>query len=223
MVEIWGRRNSSNVMSVMWTVGELGLPYTRHDIGGSFGGNDHATFRRLNPNGLIPVLEDDGKALWESNAIVRYLAQVYGMGVLCPEAPYARAVAEQWMDWTKSTFYPAFMPVFWGLVRTPPETQDHDAIALAVQATGAVLAIPEARLSAHDWLGNDGFSMADIPLGVLFHRYITLPIKRPSLPALQTWYRRLCDRPAYRKHAMISYGSSLVDWLRLEAEGAGIQ
>ncbi len=223
MIEIWGRRNSSNVMSAMWAIGELGLAYRRHNLGGTFGGNDDATFRQLNPNGLVPVLDDDGQILWESNTIVRYLAQVYGMGTLWPEDPYEQAVADQWMDWTKTTFYPAFMPVFFGLIRTPPESQDHNAIELAIRASGSLLSVPEARLLKTPWLAGARFTMGDIPLGVLFHRYFTLPIERPSLPAMEAWYHRLRERPAYRRHAMISYGGSLVDWIRLEAEGADVQ
>lgn len=223
MVEIWGRRNSSNVMSVMWTIGELGLEYRRHNVGGTFGGNDDPAFRALNPNGLVPALDDGGKVLWESNTIVRYLAQSYGAGTLWPGDPYPRAVADQWMDWTKTTFYPTFIPVFLGLIRTPPESQDHGAIEQAARVSGSVLAVPEARLSAEPWLGGSEFTMGDIPLGALIHRYFTLPIERPALPALEGWYERLRERPAYRKHAMISYGSSIVDWIRLEAEGADVQ
>lgn len=223
MLEIWGRRNSSNVMSVMWAVGELDLPYRRHNVGGTFGGNDDPAFRALNPNGLVPALDDGGKVLWESNAIVRYLSQVYGTGALWPGNPYQRAVADQWMDWAKTTFYPAFIPVFAGLIRTPPEAQDHDAIARAIQVSGTVLSAPETRLSSQPWLGGDAFTMGDIPLGALIHRYFTLPIDRPALPALEDWYERLRERPAYRRHAMIPYGSSLVDWIRLEAESADIQ
>ena len=117
------------------------------------------------------------------------------------------------MDWTKTTFYPAFMPVFLGLIRTPPEQQDFDAIELAVRASGEVLAIPDAHLRNSPWLGGEDFSMGDIPLGPMIYRYFTLPIERPSLPGLEAWFERLSERPAYRKHAMISFGGSLVDWI----------
>jgi glutathione S-transferase len=223
MLKIWGRRNSSNVISVMWTLGELGLDYERINQGGSFGGNDDPGYRALNPNGLVPTLEEDGKTIWESNSIVRYLASVYGENSLSPADPYRRAVADQWMDWTKTTFYPAFMPVFAGLIRTPPEKQDFGAIDLGVQASASVLRVPEAHLARQSWLGGDSFTMADIPLGAMIYRYFNLPIERPPLPALEDWYRRLTQRPAYRKHAMIPFGASLVDWVRLEAESAEIQ
>lgn len=223
MLKIWGRRNSSNVMSVMWTVGELGLEYERVNLGGSFGGNDSADYRAINPNGLVPAMSDDGKVLWESNTIVRYLAREYGSETLCPAAPYQCAQAEQWMDWTKTTFYPAFMPVFLGLIRTPAEQQDHDTIDLGVKASASVLGVADACLAKQPWLGGTSFTMGDIPLGAMIYRYFNLPIERPALPALEDWYERLRERPAYRKHAMIPFGASLVDWVRLEAEGAGIQ
>ena len=223
MLKIWGRRNSSNVMSVMWTVGELGLEYERVNLGGSFGGNDSADYRALNPNGLVPTLEDGGKVLWESNNIVRYLGRKYGNDAICPTDPLQCALAEQWMDWTKTTFYPAFMPVFVGLIRTSAEQQDHDTIDLGVRASSSVLSVVNACLETQPWLGGKSFTIGDIPLGAMIYRYFNLPIERTPLPALEDWYERLRERPAYQKHAMIPFGASLVDWTRLEAEGAGIQ
>ena len=112
MLEIWGRRNSSNVQTVMWTVGELGLDYTRRDVGGTFGGTDTPEYRAMNPNGVVPTLVDDGRVLWESNVIARYLAATYGKGSLWLDDGYQRALADQWMEWSKTTFYPALMPIF---------------------------------------------------------------------------------------------------------------
>ena len=82
---IWGRTNSINVQNVLWCCGELGIPFRRIDVGGRFGGNSELAYLRLNPNGLVPTISDGGFVLWESNAIVRYLAARCGMGPLCPE------------------------------------------------------------------------------------------------------------------------------------------
>src|SRR6516165_7831253 len=139
MIKIWGRNTSVNVQKVMWAVGELELPHERIDVGGAFGKNKEPAYLAMNPNGLVPTLEeDDGFLLWESNSVVRYLAAKHGAGTLEPSGPHARALASQWMDWQLSIYGPAITPVFWGLIRTPPEQRDHTAIeAGKVKTTAA--------------------------------------------------------------------------------------
>lgn len=223
MLEVWGRRNSSNVMTVMWSVGELGLEYKRHNLGGSFGGLDTPDYRAMNPNGVVPTVNDNGRVLWESNVIARYLAATYGKGSLWPEDPYQRALSDQWMDWYKSTFYPCIMPIFFNMIRTAPDGQDMAAVERGVKASAKVLQTLNQQLERHSFVAGDELTMGDIPLGPVIYRYLNLEIDRPSLPGIETWYRRLCDRPAYQKHVMIPFGKSLDDWNRLEREGAEIQ
>ena len=129
MLEIWGRKNSNNVIPVMWTVSELGLEHTRHNVGGSFGGLDTEDYGRINPNRTIPTINDDGFVLWESTPIVRYLSRRYGSGSLCPEDPEQAALADQWMEWFKANVFPSFIPIFFGLVRMPKEQSDPGKIA----------------------------------------------------------------------------------------------
>ncbi len=120
MIKIWGRNTSANVQKVMWAIAEIGLPHERIDIGGPFGKNREPAYLAMNPNGLVPTLEEaDGFLLWESNAIVRYLAAKHRAGVLEPADPHARARANAWMDWQLSVIGPAITPCFIGLVRTP--------------------------------------------------------------------------------------------------------
>ena len=207
MLTVWGRANSSNVQKVMWAIGELGLAHERIDLGGPFGGLDEPAFRAKNPNGLIPVLEDGGLTIWESHAIVRYLAGRYGRGGLCPADPGTRALADQWMEWFHTTLNPAFGPVFAGLVWTPPSKQDPEAVAAAAARTAKVLEILEARLGDVPFVAGEALTMGDIPYGPFLYRYFTLEISRPSLPSLEAYYRRLQERPAYRAHAMVSYES----------------
>src|SRR5919198_1820825 len=139
MLKIWGRNTSVNVQKVMWAVGELSLPHERIDVGGPFGKNNEPAYLAMNPNGLVPTLEEDGFVLWESNAIVRYLAAKYGAGTLEPSDMCARARAGSWMDWQLTVAHPPLTPVFWGLVRTPPEKRDHAAIeAGKAKVPGAV-------------------------------------------------------------------------------------
>jgi glutathione S-transferase len=220
MLDIWGRKNSSNVIPVMWTVGELGLEHQRHNVGGSFGGDDSEAYRLMNPNGLIPTISDHGFVLWESMAITRYLCRKHGMGTLCPEDPQQAALAEQWMEWYKSSITAGVMPIFFNLVRTPASEQNAALIKQCLAATISYLQTLEQHLQGRPYILGDNFSMADIPLGAMMYKFFNLAIERPSLPNIEDWYARLCERPAYQTHAMIAFGSSPEEWLELEIAGA---
>jgi glutathione S-transferase len=201
MLKIWGRKNSINVQKVMWTVGELGLPHERIDIGGEFGKNKEPPYLALNPNGLVPTLEeDDGFILWESHSIVRYLANKHGAGTLEPADPKTRARASQWMDWQLTVAGPAIFHAFWGLIRTPPEKRDQAAIATSQQNTTAAMKILDARLGKTQFVAGDAFSMGDIPVGLVAYRYRQLFPDRPTLPNLERWYGAIEKRDAFRNH-----------------------
>ena len=199
-MKIYGRVTSSNVMKALWTADELGLDYERIDAGMSFGVVDTPDYRAMNPNGRVPTIVDDGLVLWESNAIVRYLAAKHDAGGLWPEDLARRADLDRWMDWQQTTLNPAFTPVFWGLVRTPEAERDQSAIDAAVAQSIGVFQILELLLADRDWIGGDRLTMADIPLGPNVHRFFNLPFERPSLPNVEAWYGRMKARPAFAKN-----------------------
>jgi len=203
MIRVWGRANSVNVQKVLWTLGELALPFERIDAGGAFGQVDKPDYRRLNPNGRVPTIEDDGFVLWESNVIVRYLAAKHGAGRLAPSDGQAHALADQWMDWSLSVLLPIMTPLFWALVRTPPEQRDPAAIARHTQQLGEAMSILDRRLAQSAFVAGPSFSMGDIPVGALTYRWFALDIPRPELPALAEWYARLSERPSYRTTIML--------------------
>ena len=200
MIKIWGRNTSVNVQKVMWAVGELGLPHERIDVGGSFGKNNEPAYLAMNPNGLVPTLEEDGFVLWESNAIVRYLAAKYGAGTLEPSDMRARARAGSWMDWQLTVAAPAITPVFWGLVRTPPEKRDQGAIEAGKEKTTAAAKILDAQLGKTRFVAGDDFSYGDIPVGVMTRRYMELVPERPKMANLERWYSEIGARPAFKEH-----------------------
>lgn len=203
MLKIWGRKNSSNVRKALWCAEELGLTYEAVDAGGAFGVVDTPAYRALNPNGRIPLIEDDGFVLWESNTIVRYLAARHAAGTAWyPDDVRARASAEKWMDWTTSTFAEPFRHLFWGVLRTPAEQQDWDKINAALHNCGELLAVVDQALAEHPYLSGDAIGMGDIPLGSFIYAWFEMPIERPKLSNLQAWYARLQQRPAYRKAVM---------------------
>jgi glutathione S-transferase len=203
MLKILGRNNSSNVQKVLWALGELGLEYTRDDIGGPFGGNRETDYLIMNPNGLVPTLIDGDTVLWESNVIVRYLARKYAPNSLLPDSLTDLARAEQWMDWQQTVVAPAHFPVFWGLIRTAPEDRDLDAINNGRDRFEQVMTILDHHLSDSAFVGGESLSMADIPVGIMVYRWFTLDIERMELPSLHRWYQRLADRPAYKNNVMI--------------------
>lgn len=203
MLTIWGRNNSINVQKVMWTVGELGLEHVRHDVGGAFGGLDTPDYLAKNPNGLIPTLEDDGVTVWESHAVVRYLAAKYGAGSLWPEDPAARSAADQWMDWMQTVILKDMAPVFVGLVRTPPEQRDGAAIEAGVAGLARSWGVLDRHLEGRDYVAGGDLTMGDIPVGCACNRYHALDIERPALPNIAAWYERLQAREAFRTHVMI--------------------
>lgn len=202
MLKIWGRHNSSNVRKVLWCAEETGVAYRSIEVGGAFGGTDDPGYRAMNPNGLVPAIEDDGLALWESNSIVRYLAARYAPGTLYPQDPGARAVGDKWMDWTTSSFAGVFRDLFWGVLRTAPEARDEARIATALARSGELLGMADVALAQQPWLSGAQFAMGDIPLGSFVYAWFEMPIERPALPHLQDWYARLQQRPAYRKGVM---------------------
>jgi len=199
MLKIWGRANSVNVKKVLWAAEEMGLHYERIDAGLQFGVNKTPEYLRMNPTGLVPTIEDDGFVLWESHAIVRYLAAKHSAGKLWPTDLRRRAEAERWMDWT-FTFQREFQrPIFWPLVRTPPEKRDLNAIEAARKVCVELLRIPEAYLAERPYLGGDELTIGDIPLGCHVQLWMRLPIERPPQPHLKAWFERLCERPAFRR------------------------
>ena len=198
MLKVWGRNTSSNVQKVMWAVAELGLEHERFDIGGAFGKNRDPAYLAMNPNGLVPTLQDGDFILWESNAIIRYLAREYGDQKLEGADARTRARANQWMDWQLSVLGPAITPAFWGLIRTPPEKRDTAAIAAAQSKTTEAMKILDAQLGRTDFVAGDAFTMGDIPVGVMTYRYWQLVPERPQLPHLQVWYAALQKRAPFR-------------------------
>jgi glutathione S-transferase len=202
MMKIWGRNNSSNVQKAMWAIGELNLPHERIDVGGQFGQTKEPKYLSMNPNGLVPTLEeDDGFTLWESNSVVRYLAGKYDKtGVLEPKDPKIRARASMWMDWQLSVCGPAITPVFWGLVRTPPEKRDPAAVKAGIEKTVAAFRMLDEQLGKTQYAAGDSFSYGDIPVGVMCFRFTKLVPDRPAMPNLDRWFGAISKRKAFEQH-----------------------
>ncbi len=207
MLTVWGRADAANVQAVMWCVGELGLAYRRLDIGHRFGGLDTPDFAKLNPNRTIPVLQDgDNPPMWESGAILRYLARRYGGPSFWPTDPVPQAVIDQWAEWGKINVLMLFLnEVFAQIVRTQPSKRDPGRISSGLETLNSRFDLAEAQLRGQDYLAADSFTLADIPFGNVLYRYFTLPIEHSPRPVLEAYYKRLQERPAFAEHIMVSY------------------
>jgi glutathione S-transferase len=202
MLKLWGRVNSINVQKVLWALEELKVPYERADAGMAFGVVNEPFYRKMNPNSRVPTIDDDGFVLWESNAIVRYLAAKHGAGTLGPSDARQRADSDRWMDWASNHISPVITPVFWGLIRTPADKRNMAQIAAEAEKTGQAFQVLETGLEGKDYVAGKDFTMGDIVVGVNVYRWYALDVKRPSLPRLETYYKRLQQRPAFQKHIM---------------------
>lgn len=205
MLKIWGRKNSINVQKVMWAIGALEVAHEHIDAGGPFGGLDTEEFGALNPNRRVPVIDDDGTVVWESHAIVRYLAAKYGAGSLWPEDASVRARSDMWMDWTASDLQPAVIGVFWNFYRTPEADRNWKLIRQGIARSAILLQLLERHLETSDFIAGDHLTIGDIPAGAQLFRYFTLEIDRPQLPNVERWYARLQESEAYRTHVMVPF------------------
>ena len=194
-LHIWGRMSSINVKKVVWAAQELGLDFQRTEAGGAFGLVKTPDYVQLNPNSLVPVINDNGFVLWESNTIVRYLCASRD-SALYPLDLHQRFDAERWMDWQQTTFNPASRAGFWQLIRTPPAQQNPNVIAESNAAGEALMATLDAHLAGRSFMVGEAFSMADIPLALEVHRWFSLPQTRQARPNIERWYSALLARPA---------------------------
>jgi glutathione S-transferase len=201
MLRILGRASSINVRKVLWTCREIGIAYEREDFGTGFAPTNTPEFLALNPNGQVPVIEDENGVLWESNTICRYLAAKHCRTDLLPLAPRERAGVEQWMDWGATDLNSAWRYAFVALIWRDPAFQDAQQIVASVAKWNAMMGILQQRLAATGaFAAGDGFTLADVVLGLSVNRWLMTPIERPDYPAVAAYYERLKSRPGFVEH-----------------------
>lgn len=218
MITVWGRRNSVNVQKVLWALAEAGVQFERVTVGGSFGGLDTPEYRKLNPFKLVPAIKDGTIAMAESHAILRYVSRRYGKGTLQPRGFRGLALAEQWVEWTTSTFAPAIAPIFWNKIRLPPGQADEQAVKRAERNAAQVLRLANRLLGRKPFVAGKTLTYGDIPLGTMYWRYKNLEIERPPLPNLERWLEALQERPAYREWVMVRFGRNVEEWNETERQ-----
>ena len=193
---LWGRASSVNVQKVLWALEERALLYEHKIVGGIFGGNDDPEFATLTPVRRVPVLQDGDVTIFESHAILRYLAK----GQVSP-------VVDMWMEFGSTTLQPPFLGMFWQQVRMPKAKQDKAILETHIEALYAALGIINTGLSdGRVYLAGDDFSIADIAIGSLFHRIMDLhPTILGDLPKVEKWHTKIAACAGYRKWVATSY------------------
>lgn len=199
MLKIWGRSDSPNAQKVIWCAEELGLRYDRIDAGHQYGIVKEDWYLAMNPNGLIPTIDDGGFVLWESNAIVKYLCARHRQDGLSPRDPQEYADADRWISWQGSTLAPIMRRIVFEIVRTPPDQRDPDGNAQLVGIASGLWKILDRHMKGRDYFMDAGFTMVDIVFGPHLRLWFSYPIERPSLPHLADWLARLQNRAAFAR------------------------
>jgi glutathione S-transferase len=203
MLKIFGHRQAPNVRKVLWGCAEMSLRYELAERGGPFGGTDAAEYLAINPNGRVPsIVDDDGFALWESHAILRYLARKTSSAALYPGDLRERARVDQWLDWQAAHQAIAIRDLV-GLTIKAVAFIEEGRLLRACLAAAPLFAIMEGVLGSSEFIAGDRFTIADIPVAVGYRRWATLPIERSPFPNLEAWFARIEARPGYRALASL--------------------
>ena len=199
MLKVYGRANSINVRKVLWMLDEVGVEYEREDWGRGFRSTDDPVFRKINPVGVVPVIDDGDFRLRESNSIVRYLADKHSRADLYPKDLEARATTESWMDWASTEFATGMRPVFHALVVKNPAYANMVEGGIAEWAKQ--MGVLEQHLAAKGaYVMGQSFTVGDIPVGLVVNRWFSINFKKPELEAVSAYYDRLAERPGYKAH-----------------------
>lgn len=203
---VWGRRSAFNVQKVLWFLGELGITFTHHNAGGSFGGLSSPDFLAMNPHARVPVLKDGELIVWESHAILRYLAATYGGEGFWSASPAVRARIDGWMDWAQTTLQPDFMRLFWGFYRMPTPQRNNTQIKAAQAQCDQHFRRINEWLGQYPYLAGPEFTLADVPAGTALYRYFEMGLDVVCHSHVMEWYARLAERSGYREHVMVPFG-----------------
>ena len=201
MIQLYGRRNSINVQKVSWALCELNIEFKWHDEHGKFGTVNVENYEKLNPQLIVPTLDHNGTIINQSNSIVRYLYRKHTDVYEISKAEDI-AIAEQWMEFQATDLQLNMTPIFWGLVRNPPEDRDQDLIDKNIILLNKKFEIFDNFLEGHEYILNNSFGMSDIIMGVATYRYNSLPIERPNLVNLQNWYKKISNRNCFKKNIL---------------------
>ena len=200
MLKVLGRSDSINVRKVLWLCDELNIEYDREDWGRGFRSPKEAEFIKLNPNATIPVIIDADLVLWQSNSIIRYLANQYQGQALYPETAKPRALIDQWMDWQALELNHSWTYALMNLFRKSPDHQDPNLVKKSINAWTENMRILDEQLAKNGaYIIGDQFTLADIPMGLSVQRWYLTPFEKTEFHHVKKYYELLSQRAAYMK------------------------
>jgi glutathione S-transferase len=153
-------------------------------------------YLKLNPNGKVPTFVDDGLVMWESIAILLYLAEKFPAANLLPAAAADRARAFQWLVWQPTTFGAPASLLFRQMRFTPEGQRDQKVIDQARAEVTKNTEILSGGLQGRDYLAGT-FSVADMAL--MPYLYVLAELGIAQAPTVDAYYKRLAARPSWQK------------------------
>jgi glutathione S-transferase len=196
MYKILGRQTSGNVQKVLFMLEEMGTAYEREDYGRQFENTQTAEYKAMNPTSKVPTFIDGDVVIWESNTILRYIANV-AAPELTGSTPAEKAEVERWMDFLLAAVNAGYLTAFKG-AKLPPE-EHTDAYKAEVKGLVDQLKIMDAHLAGKDFFALDKLTIADIACAPVIKRCVGFKIDRPALPNLERWVAAMEARPAFER------------------------
>ena len=196
MTKLHGTSRSRSARS-LWALEELGVNYEHNPMPTTDAKS--AAHLKLNPNGHVPVLEDDGVVLWESMAINLYLADKYGKNSLWPSDAAGRAAAYQWSFWAMTEVEPHLLTILRNRVMAPPDQRDEKAASAAVEALKAPMNALEGALKGKEYLLGKTFTIADLNVAAVMSWIPMMKLDLSSTPNVAAWLQKCLGREANKK------------------------
>jgi glutathione S-transferase len=193
-MKLLGRKTSGNVQKVMWLLEELKMPYEREDVGRQFNNTQTPDYLAKNPNAKVPTLVDGEVIIWESNTILRYLANK-AKSPLYPTDTAKRTHVERWMDWQLASLNNPYLAMF-REAKLEPAKRSAD-FAAQQKDLGAQLAILDKTMGK--WVAGNEMTIADMCLGPIVYRCLRFGVELPELPKVKRWDEAISSREAFKK------------------------
>ena len=201
MITLYYGSGSPYAWRVQLALEHKALEYERKVLSFSAGDTRKPEFLALNPRHRVPVIVDGDFVLWESNSIIRYLANKWAAHALLPVDPRRRAEVDRWIDWQATEFNNSWRYAFSALARRNPAFTDSVQIDASRKEWARMVAILDAQLAKSGaYIAGPSFTLADIPIGLSVNRWFMTPMERPAFPAVAAYFERLSARPAFLKH-----------------------
>jgi glutathione S-transferase len=199
-MKLYGHPWSNAARRVQILCEECGIPYTYQTVDLMKGEQYQPEYLVINPNSKVPVMDDDGFVLWESQAIMRYLADKHKAHSWYPTEPKTRARVEQWLDWNQTRLGQEAGKVMFN-THFAGDKRNDQAIEDAKKWLEKILPVLDGELAQHSYLGGEQPNLADIAVATNLSYLEMCQYDLNPYPAVTRWYERMKQRPSFAKTA----------------------